>query len=122
MKKKHSQQSLGIIDISNTILGSIHLFVVFVRKVTVSSTTTTCMWEHMRGVVMHAIIVVKCSKQNMENDITNTPDFTGSDVTNVKKDSMKNLLTSDIIVHSFMVGANCCKNTFVYSAHPGSIV
>ena len=73
---------------------------------------------------MHAIIVVKCSKQNMENDITNlnTPDCTGSDVTNVKKDSMKNLLTSNIIVHSFMVEANGCKNRFVYSAHPGSIV
>ena len=56
----------------------------------------------MRGVVTHVTTVVKCSKQNMENVITNlnTPDSTGSDAKNVEKVLTQRHFTRNIIACS----------------------
>ena len=84
---------LGMIDLSNTILDSIHLFVAFVRKVSVKYNYDL----HVRAHEARSYGCNYCGKvfKTKQNDITNlnTPGSIGSDVTNVKKDSMKSLLT-----------------------------
>ena len=88
---KHSQLSLDLTSITNIILGIIRSFVIFATKATVTSTITSYTLGHTRDEVMHVIIVVKYSKQNIESNITNlnTPGYTGLDARNVERDSMR---------------------------------